>query len=239
MNELLELVGNLQECPWAKWAPATLRFCEAHVCERIVAPAETWSNLAYFGVALALFLQTRRFTDLPRRDLTFRFGIYAAIIGVCSALFHASYSYAFETADLAAMNLLGIEMVFQALRALGWARRSPPLVFGAVVFAGALMLLLGTAGTDRLFVFGAFAAVSVWLECLIYVRARRRGIRGDYRAFVGSLVLFVVALAFWASDFIAGGCVPDRHWYSGHAAWHVINAGCFLTLSAFYRTRYA
>jgi hypothetical protein len=241
MNDLLEMIGNLQDCPWAKWAPATLRFCEAHVCERIVAPAETWSNIPYLLVGLWLLIQGLRTVGEGRgfANIQIRFGIYAFLVGICSSLFHASYTYVFETADLAAMNFLGVEMVIQALSRLGWFKGQSPVAFGAILFTGAFLVLLGTVRTERLWVFSAFVAVVFWLEGLIFVRARRAGTVENYRGLFASIGLFAFAHVFWMLDYRGLVCVPDRHWFSGHAAWHVLNAGCFLTLSAFYRSRYA
>lgn len=241
MNELLELVGNLQDCPWANWKPATLHFCEAHACARIVAPAETWSNLLYLVVGLWLLVGGLRGADADgRRGLArteTRFGIYALVVGICSSLFHASYTYVFETADLAAMNFLGVEMVIQSLRKLGWMKGHSPIAFGAILFSAALLLLLGTVKADRLLVFGAFVVVVLWLESLIYVRNRRTKTPGRYGGMVATVALFALAYVFWILDYSGVVCAPDRHWFSGHAAWHVLNAGCFLTLSGFYRTR--
>jgi hypothetical protein len=240
MNELLEMMGNLQNCPWSNWAPATLHFCEAHGCNRIVAPAEAWSNLLYLIVGFMLIVKGLR-ARVPRglANVEVRFGIYAVVVGTFSALFHASYTYVFETADLAAMNLVGVELVIQALRRLGWLKGHSPIALSAILFFAGLMLLLGTAGGDRLFVFGAFVAVGLWLEAVIFARERRTGTRGSYRGVGSTLVLFAVASAFWILDYSGLICAPDRHWFSGHAAWHVLSAGCFLTLSRFYRTRYA
>jgi len=238
MNELLDLIGNLQDCAWSKWAPATLRFCEAHLCERIVAPAETWSNLAYLLIAIVLFLRAKRSSQKRGfSNVDFRFGIYATLVGSASFLFHASYTYVFETADLAAMNVLGIEMVIQALKRLGWMKGHSPIALGSILFAGSLGLLLGTVGTERLAVFAGFVGIVLWLEALVFVRARRTSTLENYRSLGASLGLFGVAYVFWVLDRSAYVCGPDRHWFSGHAAWHVVNAGCFLTLSAFYRAR--
>lgn len=238
MNELLDLVGNLQDCAWNRWTPSTLRFCEAHLCERIVAPAETWSNLAYLFVAVWLLgsslKENRR---LLLGDVRARLGIYAFIVGTASALFHASYTYVFETADLAAMNFLGVEMLIQGLKKVGWLKGQSPIVLSVLFFTTALLFLFGTVGSDRLAVFSGFVAIMLWLETLGYVRGRRLGQQGDYRALFATLALFVPAMAFWILDYTGLVCVPERHWFSGHAAWHVLNAGCFLTLSRFYRTR--
>jgi hypothetical protein len=238
MNDLLELIGNLESCPWSNWVPATLHFCEAHVCERIVAPAETWSNLAYF--AAGVWLAFQGFGASFRKslgDVRFRMGLYALIVAVCSSLFHASYTFVFETADLAAMNFLGIEMVIQGLRRLGWVKTRVPLVFAAMLFMGSFLMLLGTEGIDRLFVFSAFVAVVLWLESLIFTRERRLKKTPDLRKWLYTLGLFALASVFWITDYTGLVCTPERHWFSGHAAWHVVNAGCFLTLSSFYRSR--
>jgi hypothetical protein len=166
-----------------------------------------------------------------------RFGLYAIVVAICSGLFHASYTYVFETADLAAMNFLGIELVIQALKRLGWLKGHSPVALGAVLFAGGLLLLLGTVKTDRLLVFAAYVAVAVWLEALVFVRERRTGRLGHYRGVVPTVALFGAAYAFWVFDYTGLVCAPDRHWFSGHAAWHALTAGVFLTLSRFYRTR--
>jgi hypothetical protein len=238
MNDLLEMIGNLQNCAWSTWAPATLRFCEAHACERIVAPAETWSNLAYFFVGLVLLFRGSKNSE-PHglKNVEIRFGIYAVVVGICSSLFHASYTYVFETADLAAMNLLGVELVIQGLARLGWMKGHSPIALGSILFCGGLLLLLGTTKADRLMVFGAFVVVTLWLEGLIFVRGRRTGVVAQYRMLGATLGLFAVAYGFWILDYTGLVCDPDRHWFSGHAVWHVVNAGCFLTLSSFYRTR--
>jgi hypothetical protein len=236
MNELLDLIGNLRECAWSHWAPATLKFCEAHLCERIVAPVETWSNAAYFVVSAILIGRASR--SPSRRgfdDIDFRFGVYALIVGVCSSLFHASYTYAFETADLASMNLLGVELVLQGMKRLGWTRGQSPVALGAILFIGAFLLLLGTKGNDRLAIFGGFVALVLWFEAILFLRGRRMEDGRDYRYFVWSLGLLATASAFWILDYTGLVCDPDRHWFSGHAAWHVLNSGCFLTLSRFYR----
>ncbi len=236
MNELLEIIRDVRDCPWSDWAPATLKFCEAHVCAWIVAPAETWSNLAYLLVGFWLIFRGRSRVET-------RLGLYAIVVGICSSLFHASYTYAFETLDLASMFFLGFEILYQALGRLGWIRGKSPIPLFGLLLAGGVALLLSTRGADRLLVFTGLIALGVWFELLIFVRERRYRREGrtvppiDYAPFGWSLGLFAVAFGFWVLDYQGILCVPDRHFFSGHAAWHVVNAGCFLTLSRFYRPR--
>jgi drug/metabolite transporter (DMT)-like permease len=170
-----------------------------------------------------------------------RFGIYALVVAVFSTLFHASHTYAFETADLASMLFLGTELVVRNLMRLGWLRNASPVPFAGLLFLGGLGLLFGTEGIDRLSVFGAFAVLAAFFEAVLFVRARRRtggavdpALRATYRPYLLTLALFLVAWACWIIDYRRIICDPDQHFLSGHALWHLLNSGCFLTLSWFY-----
>lgn len=233
MNELLEFVGTLQDCPWSKWRPATLHFCEAARCEWIATPAEFWSNISYLLVATLLITQGLR-ERKGLRSIPLRFGLYALIVGVCSSLFHASHTYVFETFDLGAMFFLGIELIIQNLSRLGWIRSVSPLPLAAMIFVGALFLLLGTEGSARLWIFGSMVAVVLFFEMLIFVRARRLKQAIDYAPLIQSMILFGISFGFWIIDYTGLVCRPDDHYWSGHSLWHAVNAACFLTLSRFY-----
>jgi hypothetical protein len=236
----MEMIGDLRDCPWSGWSPGTLRFCESLRCEWIVAPAETWSNIGYFLVGFFLLFANRGKFSIAG-SVRARFGVYALVVGVFSSLFHASHTYAFETADLAAMNFLGTELVVANLLRLGWLRNASPIPFAGLLFLGGLGLLFGTEGIDRLSVFGAFAVIAVFLEAVLFVRARRQAggridaaLRATYRPYLFTLALFLAAWACWIADYRRLICDPDQHFLSGHALWHLLNSGCFLTLSRFY-----
>ncbi|MBC7386079.1 MAG: hypothetical protein H7301_07970 [Cryobacterium sp.] len=237
MNELFELIGNLQDCPWSKWRPGTLRFCESHVCSWIVTPAETWSNIGYFLVAFYLLYRgwkIRRDNQGALRTIPFRFGIYALITAVCSTLYHSSQTFIFETFDLTAMFFLGIEMILQNLSRLGWMRGNSPVAFAGILFTGAFITLLGTEGGERLYIFTGLVTIAFFLETVIFVRARRLRRLPNYRSLLESCALFAASYACWWVDYTGLVCNPDRHTWSGHAFWHLLNAGCFITLSRFY-----
>jgi hypothetical protein len=238
MNDLIELIGDLRDCPWSAWRPGTLRFCEAHRCEWIVAPAETWSNLPYILVGLFLMVQAWTTLDAKKnalRSLTFRFGLYSLIVGICSSLFHASHTFFFETLDLASMFFLGVEMIIQNLFRLGWLKGAgSPSGFAILLFIAGMTTLLGTEGTDRLWIFSGMIAVALWMEALIYVRSKRRKEAIDYGPFIWTLGLFSLSYGFWLVDYHKIVCWPDFHYWSGHATWHVLNSACFLTLARFY-----
>lgn len=233
MNELLEMIGSLQDCPWAKWRPATLRFCEAQRCEWIGTPAEFWSNMPYLWVSVFLLVKGFR-EGMGLRSVPLRFGIYALVVGLSSSLFHASHTYVFETLDLGVMFFLGVELLIQNLARLGWLRSPSPLPLAGLIFFGAVLLLVGIEGSPRLWIFGSMVAVALFFEALIFVRLRRLKQRINYVPLLESVVLFGASFIFWVVDYTGLVCQPDNHIWSGHALWHVANAACFLTLSRFY-----
>lgn len=233
MNELLEMIESLQDCPWAKWRPATLHFCEAQRCEWIATPAEFWSNIPYLVVAAFLLVKGFR-EGKGLRSIPLRFGIYALVVGLSSGVFHASHTYVFETFDLAAMFFLGVELIIHNLSRLGWLRSPSPLPLAGLLFSGALLLLLGTEGSPRLWIFASMLVVALFFEALLFIRGRRLKQRIDYLPLVQSVVLFVISYVFWIVDYTGLVCHPDNHLFSGHSLWHVVNAACFLTLSRFY-----
>jgi hypothetical protein len=169
-----------------------------------------------------------------------RFGLYAIVVSVFSSLFHASHTYVFETADLAAMQFLGTELVVRNLHRLGWLRGISPVAIAALLWVGGVGVLFGTEGVSRLGVFGAFALVAVLLEGILFFRAKQTALLNDfrlrlvYRRYVLTLGLFLIAWAGWVVDYRGYFCQPDQHFLSGHGFWHLMNAGCFLTLSRFY-----
>ena len=42
-------------------------------------------------------------------------------------------------------------------------------------------------------------------------------------------------MVLWHLDDANIWCDPDRHWISGHALWHVLNAGAFYAAFRYYR----
>lgn len=238
-SDILDYVGNLTDCPWSNWRPSELHFCEALRCERIVAPAETWSNIGFILIGLYLIFRSR---EKNLRSIEMRYGLYAFIVGICSTLFHASHTYVFETLDLASMLLLGTELIVANLIRLGWLRGASPVPFASLLFFGGVGMLFGLAGTARLGVFGGFVTTAVFFEMLIFVRAQRIAggiitaeLKQRYRPFLVTLGLFLISYAAWTLDFRRIYCHPDQHFLSGHAVWHLLNSACFLTLSRFYR----
>ena len=210
-------------CPW--YALSELRtpnvdWCEAQRCAWIVEPANTWSNLAYLAVAIALFAAARRSRVAELRA----FAPAAAAVGVASFVYHASYTFVFQVLDFAGMYVFGYLLLSLNLVRLGalsrarWRLRWVQLV---------LATTLATVGLD-------FAGlpiqgiVVVLIAAIIATELRVRGApdrpRPDRRAFALGIALLAAGSVFSALDLTRTWCIPSHPFLQGHAIWHVLSA---------------
>lgn len=223
-------VKVLNSCPYEIYRPETLSFCEAHLCSYIKTPAEAWSNLAYIVVGLVvlkIFYQDHKLK---------KFGIIAILVGINSFIYHATHRYWTETLDLATMNLLGALLVTLNLERMGFVIKKVRLQianFCMILFSSFILLLL--EGKDRLLVFTFFVVAFLILELMIAKKCKQQGqLQRNYFWLWQSLILFAAAFIAWNLDFYKIVCDPDNHFISGHAMWHILNAGCFFTLAKFF-----
>src|SRR5580765_7045142 len=100
-------------CPWSSFAQTTSSFCEEAVCGVIREPANTWSNVGFFVVGLAML---RLWPTAPR--LIRRFGFVCIFLGVGSALFHATRTYLGGLLDVAGMQAAAAFMIAACARRL-------------------------------------------------------------------------------------------------------------------------
>jgi hypothetical protein len=201
--------------PWSAWARPDIHHCEANLAGWIAAPADAWSNLAYVAVGLWLW---RRHPRGPGRAL----GAIAVVVGLCSFAFHASYTFAGQALDFAAMFLM-----------TGWLMaRGEVRAWSAVVTASlALFVVFQAAGLPVQWIMIAHVAAVAAVE------ARRTFAgRGPRPApFLAAFGLIAAAYACWHLDHADGFCAPDRHLLQWHAAWHVLTAAAFIPLARAYR----
>jgi hypothetical protein len=211
-----------------------MAFCEERICSLIREPANTWSNLAFLAVGAALVWKAR--AD-GRRDLL-SVGATEILVGFGSFWFHASATRAGEIADVWAMSLFANLMATTNLRRLlGW---SPELTWKAYVAASTaslgILLAIHNSGVP-LFILTVVFAFLVEGR-ILRSRLHFRPPRGYYRPLIGLGVMFAVAYGIWWLDVlrISPFCDPKRHWFTGHAAWHILNSTCFAFLYFFYRS---
>ena len=218
-------------CPWepfsSLWLP-NVRWCEAQLCSVVVEPANTWSNLAYVFAGLALLWLGR-----DRADRTLRlFGIAQIVVGVCSFVYHMSFSGVLQVLDFLGMYvftnlLIGLNLVrmgrlasdrfwavyvagVAALTALTVVLRFTPLPIQGIVF----LLIVAIVATEL---------------------AAPPPPAADRRLFLAALAVLVIAAGFSAADVTGVLCDPHDHVVQGHAIWHVLASISLVLAACYYR----
>lgn len=203
-------------CPWDGFAPANLVFCEAPVCGWIVHPADTWSNLGFAFVAVAMWWHARHRPPTSARWLA----LVAALTFVGSFALHGTSTFVGQALDQSAMFL---QSAFFVVSALGRLQRRPwsvawrAVYFALVAVSIAALLQWQTVGIA---LFAAQCTIFALVEARLFVRDR-----GTRYAWLATAVgLFAVSYGIWWFDKLAVWCRPDVHWISGHAVWHLLGA---------------
>jgi len=214
------------QCPWAGVAPATIHYCENNLCGWIAQPANAWSNLGFVAVGLGLIWAARR---SGARSLRL-FGPIAIFVGLTSFAYHASFSFVGQVFDLGSMYCMSALLIVMNLRRLDALAESKvvPVFVATVVASVGLVAKFKVVGIP---IFASEIALALWLEWRAHTRSRGAI---DYRPFLAALGIFAVAFGIWILDFERVFCDPDRHWLSGHALWHVLDALVFVALYRFY-----
>lgn len=204
-------------------------FCEANRLSCVAQPSNTWSNLAYLGVGLAL---VAGFGGLGRAGRTAgrqadRGGterLFAALVGgealylaVGSGLFHASVTRWAERLDLSGTYGLVFALLGFAAARLAGRPGAGPAAAGAVLAAQALVTAFKWNIEDFVLLPMVVAALVVALRELV-----RRGL-AEAAAVRRASAWAAAAGLVWALDLSRLACAPDSPW-QGHAAWHVLTA---------------
>ena len=218
-------------CPWEPpssiWLP-NVRWCEAQLCSVVVEPANTWSNLAYVLAGLALLWIGAR-----RGDRTLRiFGRAEIVVGVCSLVYHMSFSGVLQVLDFLGMYVFTNLLLALNLVRLGTLsqRRFWPVYGTSVIALTALTVAL------RFTAFPIQGIVFVLILAIVateFLQRTRAGL--DRRFFLAALAALVVAAGFSAADVTGVFCDPNDHFVQGHAIWHVLGATSLVFAAFFYR----
>jgi hypothetical protein len=203
-------------CPWSFLAPAEISFCEERLCSWVVEPANTWSNI---GFVLAGWFILRSARLNPRAG-SFLTGLTAILVGLGSALFHASGTRLGEVIDVSAMYLISALFVTVNLQRLrSWSEQLTWLVFGVLSLSSVALMLV--SGSNGILMFTAQIVLFGLSE--IYMVFSPSRFPADRRPLVWLVVSFGVSCAVWLLDLRRVVCLPDNHVLGGHALWHLLN----------------
>ena len=212
------------DCPWSDYSPATAIFCEENLCSWIAQPSNTWSNLPF---VIAGVMIVRASSNRPLLKLL---GHSAWILGLGSAMFHASATFIFEVWDL-----LGMFMISGLMASLNLARYrhvSKPheiIAFFLGMTTLALILLLSFRPIG-IALFATEVAFALTLEVLMHLREDAVDFKFA-KLFIGS---FAAAFILWNLDIHNIVCDPKNHILTGHAVWHFLNACAIWFIYRFY-----
>ena len=219
-------------CPWHSLSELRLPnvdWCEAQRCAWVVEPANTWSNLAYVAVGLALVALSRRSPSAQLRA----FGPAAIVVGLCSGIYHASYTFVLQILDFAGMYVFCFLLLTVNLRRLGWispgdaGRRFAQLVIATTALTVAVDFLeIPIQGI-------VFALIVLIVGSELWLRRRQPAVR--LGAFGLAVALITAGGVFSLLDVTRTWCDPTHAVLQGHAIWHVLSALCLLAAWFHYR----
>ena len=222
-------------------------FCEAPRPGLVRQPANTFSNLGFVAVGLAIAAARGRLRSgratAPENALTTGTllptlaSLAVALLGPGSMFLHASLTGWGGTLDVLSMYLwVTFAIAYAALRAFSLSPRGF-LALYAALFAAAAASKLATTGSSDV-VFGLLIAGFALGERTVW---RRRGeLHQERRWLALAFASFGVAFALWLPSRRPDGPLCDPHsLLQGHAAWHLLCAAAAGSIWLYWRSERA
>ena len=207
-------------CPWhsiteSQGAP-NIKWCEETLCQWISEPANTWSNLGYLIVAMAMtYLAFKRKETLNLKI----FGPIIFFMGAMSFFYHQSNFYGSQILDFVGMFFFvgwAIGMNLIRLNKIKNEKLVPFVLIFSLAMTGIMHLMYLTKIKFQMLVLlsGIFI--------LITEVAAQKKQQNHTKWFWTSVAILVAAFVFSLSDGQRLWCTPENHgWFSqGHALWH-------------------
>ena len=183
-------------------------FCEAIRADGIRQPSNSASSFAFVIVAVLILMRgnNKRISALFALTLTF--------VGIGSAYYHATLSFAGQFFDVLGMYLiatLALILSIDKVRRLSTAT----MIASYIAINVVLSIVLYTVPQFRRWIFGLL------LLAIIGAELKDRTREGRY--LIKAIVLIAVAFIIWLLDFSRVACTPESI-VQGHAIWHILGA---------------
>jgi len=225
-----------------------IEFCESNrLCEAIVQPANTWSNLGFLMVGLlCLFIGINdlkvRSPEIP--NLMVRYPVFSILLGISciylfmgSFLYHASLTKAFQKLDITGMYAVILSFIGYMIFRLFPTRyvkrkesyRSSHFIIAAAAVLFNIVFFAGLWKVNVNILFPIFVLIAIATNT-IYNRLKKAHFQILYkRIFQLSMLVGLVSFTCWILDRQDIWCSPDS-FLQGHAVWHILNALCIFLL---------
>lgn len=228
----MEIPSLAPQCPWyelSEIAKPNVKWCEATVCGWITEPANTWSNLAFIGMGIAIWIIASNKNQTTAK----LFGPLGVFVGLCSFIYHMSYTMILQTFDFVAMYAFVGLIILLNIRRLGYLSKAKQVRYlvGSVLFlTGVFMVFYFTGIPVQLTV--ALMVVGVFLT--EYFARKKETDSPTLKYFLHGMGSLGVALVFTILDVTRAWCNPENHFIQGHALWHVFNSITIFFLYKYY-----
>ena len=224
-------------CPWhsiteSQGAP-NIKWCEETLCQWVSEPANTWSNLGYLMVGLAITYIS--FKNRHNFNLK-QFGPIIFFMGAMSLFYHQSNFYGSQILDFIGMFFfvgwaMGMNLI--RLKILKSKNLIPfNILVGTALTAVMHVMYLTNIKFQMIVLFAGFFILAT--EALAQKRHRT-----EIKWFAISIAVLILAFGFSLSDGQRIWCNPQNHgWFSqGHAVWHWTAAIGMFTIYKHYSQR--
>ena len=222
---------------WTRYLPASCQatrcFCELpRTGELMLQPSNTISVIGYLFVGSWIMVSANARTDTAFRGPgVVWYGFSAVVIGVGSALLHATLTLWGQFADVVGMYLLtGFALTYAIARWRDLSVNQAALLYVALI-AG-LVAVLYVVPDARRYAFLALLLTSILIE-MAFARPRRPGVVTAW--YLAGIVVKAVAFGIWILDNTGRACAPTS-WLQGHAIWHLLGAAAIGCSYAYYRS---
>ena len=145
-------------------------------------------------------------------------------------LFHPAPSSARISIEFVEITIIAPVSTSCSISQSAAMRRSGSWSAGSLAAIGAIAFV--TSESNARWVYAAEGTACALTELVLFFTSRRAK---DYRWFGAAYAGFVPAMILWTLDLNRTLCNPDNHSFSGHAAWHLLNAGAFYATFRYYQ----
>lgn len=213
--------------PWDQFPPATLEFCEELLNGWIRQPANAWSSFGFVAIGTYLWFKTP-----VNKAWLHIFAIGSILVGLTSAIFHSTMTFAAQFFDVSSMFLTSGMLVTLNLMRLGWIQSKHIYKALALMQAMAMLLMYSLQGSSGEQIFSLQVTFIVLSEIFL-IRRDKPGIR-KYRWWTAAAFSYGTATLIWILDIRKIWCNPENHFFNGHVVWHLLSALVVLFLYRFY-----